>query len=116
MAVQLAQLGPLNGASGNPVGTAAAPVNGGFCGYCLRNGSGSKAIVRVWNGVSSGRGQNPSTWTGLLATVELEATGTGGASVDIGYDEDQRINFATGLYVELVSGTMPEGYLRYQTT
>jgi len=88
---------------GEPTGQVLAnTVSGLYRGYNLRETTGTAAAdVRVYAGSSSGGT--------MLATVNLPA----GASVDVSVSADDGTGFQGGVFVSLVSGTMPEGFVRW---
>lgn len=81
------------------VGAGGAAVAAGatkLWGVTLRETAGAAAVVRLRNGVVGGT---------ILATVSL----TAGESVREVWAKPVPVGSATGVYVELVSGTIPEG-------
>lgn len=93
-----------NGAlPGSPAGQVVGTANHGlFRGYNFRETSGSAAaVVRVYAGSS-----NAGT---LLASVAVPS----GTSVDVSLTADEGTGFTGGIYVETVSGTTPEGFVRW---
>jgi len=91
---------------GSPTGQVVATThNGRYIGYSVRETAGSAAAIRIWSGGAVGA--TPAT---LLDEVALTANAS--ASVSAPNIETQT-QFVGGIFVELVSGTMPDGIVRY---
>ena len=95
----------LPAAAGPVVGLASR--NGRYVGCSL--GGGSAGVIRLWSGTHI-----PATGekgpVGLLDEIGIAANGTAVSAFGNGpLDGEQYVN---GIYVELVSGTMPTGVVR----
>ncbi len=98
MPVYSAQTAPLSNASGQVL---AAGTQGVYRGYNLRETAGSAAVVELYDGSST---NGP-----LLATIALASS----ASVDISHVQDDGTIFNNGIWLQLVSGTLPKGFIRW---
>lgn len=74
---------------------------GVYRGYNLRETAAAAATVRIHAGIGVG---DP-----VIGTVALAAS----SSADVWFDADTGIGFPSGLYVETVTGTTPEGFIRW---
>lgn len=94
-------------AAAGPV-TALASRNGRYTGYSLTFTAAGR--IRLWSGPIA----NPTAPTGAPAPVmldEVDATAAGSFTLNLGSGPLDGKQYVGGIYVELVSGTIPEGTL-----
>ena len=92
---------PMPGASGSLTGIGAPGAR--YAGVALHAKSAASCIVRFWDNASAASGT-------IIDVIELTASGVGSFT---SYALDGGgVFIANGIYVELVSGTMPEGSIR----
>lgn len=91
---------------------AAGPVaglvgrNGRYVGYSVRETAGAAAVIRLWSGFFV----PASGFAGLLEEIAIPASGSLSTSFGSGPLDGEQ--YVKGIYVELVSGTMPQGLVR----
>jgi hypothetical protein len=81
-----------------------ATINGRLCSYAISEVAGASARIRFWAGGAVGS----ATTTSLLQEISLAANG------QVNWDAPDIVNqkqFVGGVYLELVSGTMPQGHV-----
>jgi hypothetical protein len=75
---------------------------GQYAGLCLHAVGAAACVVRIWDGTSASGT--------LLDVVELTGSGVGSFASYVLDGEGGHVT--TGIFVELVSGTLPEGSIR----
>ena len=93
-------------ASAGPV-VALAGRSGRYTGYSVRETAGAAAVIRIWSGTyvpASGQ-------AGLLEEISLASGASATFALDNPMMGEQYVN---GIYVELVSGSMPQGIVRFR--